>query len=698
MNTLETSFSIHLAPALPMEWLIFIGLAYIGFIAFCFYRRRRGSIFRAITGLVFMLALLNPVLLEEDRKPEKDTALIVLDKSPSQKFGQRTQRSEDALAYIRSTLEGREDLDLRIIEAPMGDTVVDETLLFESIDNAFADIPAKRRAGVMILSDGQIHDVPTEETRMKNYGPVHTLLSGEKNEKDRRLIVIEAPSYGIVGQNVTIKYRIDDTKNIPKSPVAVSIKRQNLQVETVSVMPGEEQTVELPIEHAGQNVFELSVAEIKDEITPANNRAALMVNGVRDRLRVLLVSGQPHAGGRTWRDLLTSDPSVDLVHFTILREPDKLDATPQNELSLIAFPFEELFEIKLYDFDLIVFDRYRLNRILPSHYFDNIVKYVREGGALLEASGPSFAGEDSIYFTSLMDILPGTPDGDVIRKPFIPALSESGLQHPVTSSLVWNGMSAGTTKPNWGPWLRQVPLKRESGEVLMSGADDFPLLILDRVEKGRVAQIASDHIWLWSRGYEGGGPHAELLRRIVHWLMKEPELDERALDIQVDGMNITLKSRDYKQQNTSVTMTSPNGDTQILKLEKSAGGFLETRIKADQIGIYSFDDTYGEIRYGIVGDLNPPELEGVISTPEVIAPLTQASGGGIIWLDDTPKPDIRFLNAGRGSYAGNSWIGLQRNREYSIQGVRQIPLMSEWFLLLMLGTALAFTWWYEGRR
>ncbi len=698
MNLLETSISIHFSPALPLEWIIGAGAFYALLVLWSFYRGRKGAWLRALAGIVFITALMGPSLLEEDRKPEKDTALVIVDKSPSQRLERRDTRTADALLYLRGQLDGRQDLDLRVIEAPTDPAVINETLIFEAIESAYADVPAARRAGVIILSDGQIHDIPADAANARNYGPVHVLLSGTKNEKDRRLAILEAPSYGIVGQNVSVKYRIEDNNITARQPVRVTIRKQDQQEVTTAVMPGEDNRIDLPIDHAGQNVFEISVAGVDGEITAANNSAALMVNGVRDRLRVLLVSGQPHAGGRMWRDLLTSDPSVDLVHFTILREPNKLDMTPQNELSLIAFPFEELFEIKLYDFDLIVFDRYRLNRILPSHYFDNIVKYVREGGALLEASGPSFTTEESIYYTSLMDILPGTPDGEIIKKAFVPSLSESGLQHPVTSSIVWNGMSAGTTKPSWGPWLRQIPLKRESGEVLMNGADDFPLLILDRVDKGRVAQIASDHIWLWSRGYQGGGPHADLLRRIVHWLMKEPELDERALDVQVQGMTITLKSRDYKGQNTSVIMTGPDGKASTIKMEKAPGGMLQAQVKAEQIGIYRFEDTYGEIRFGVVGDLNPPELQNVITSPQPLTPIMTASGGGAIWLSENASPEIRSLSEGRSSYAGSNWVGLRRNREYSVQGVRQTPLLPDWAMLALLAGTVMIVWWYEGRR
>ncbi len=141
---------------------------------------------------------------------------------------------------------------------------------------------------------------------------------------------------------------------------------------------------------------------------------------MRDKLRVLLVSGEPHAGERTWRNLLKSDASVDLVHFTILRPPEKQDGTPINELSLIAFPTRELFQQKIGEFQLIIFDRYARQGVLPIIYFDNITRYVRDGGAVLVAAGPDYASQTSLWRTPLDAILPAEPDRQRHR-PGVPA-------------------------------------------------------------------------------------------------------------------------------------------------------------------------------------------------------------------------------------------------------------------------------------
>ncbi|MCB9976173.1 MAG: hypothetical protein H6858_01080 [Rhodospirillales bacterium] len=688
---------LHFSPYIDEVWLIVFAVAGALFVAAAFWRTRRALVFRAVTLALFILILMNPSLLSEERKGVSDVAVVVVDRSASQTMGKRTERTDRALASVKEQLEEIDGLDLRIIEAPETGSLENRTKLFDVLDPAFASIPQQRRAGVIFISDGQIHDVPQNAGQFTQYGPVSVLLSGERNEKDRQIVITNAPSYGLVGQSVDVKYKIEDTRNIGASSAVVTFTRHDGSTERFNVPVNTEQTLSLPIENSGQNVFEIEVQKVDGELTYANNKAALLVNGVRDRLRVLLVSGKPHAGGRTWRDLLTSDPGVDLVHFTILREPQKLDLTPQDELSLIAFPFRELFEIKLYDFDLIIFDRYHLNRILPNMYFDNIAKYVEEGGAFLEASGPSFAGEDSIYMTSLMSILPGSPTGDVIDRPFKPTPTDLGRRHPVTDSLVWGDYhSKDKGVPSWGRWLRQVDLHRESGDVLMNGVDGKPLLILDRVKKGRVAQIASDQIWLWSRGFESGGPHAELLRRVVHWLMKEPELDERALSVLVDRNTIIVRKHIYDQDKETIKMTTPDGQSSTFDLTSTPEGWLEHKVSASALGIYAFEDSSGERRYAIIGDINPPELFSVKTTSEKLEPVLTASKGGAVWLSDVPEPRVRLLSNSR-NYAGNNWVGLRRNNDYTVTGVKDIPLMPEWMSLLLLFCVLTFAWWREGQ-
>ncbi len=680
MMTAGAALTVHFAPLLPVPWL----LATAGFAVFVLllatWKNRNGMLLRSLAAAAFLLILCNPSLVEEERTPAGDIAVAVVDKSFSQSFGTRTERTARALTALKDSLQKEKNMELRVVEAPDEGKAAQETDLFTALERSFSDVPPSRRAGTVLLSDGQIHDIPQNPADFSKYGPVNLWLSGEKNEKDRRIVITQAPAYGIAGQSVQVKYRVEDT-HIDQSPAAVTIDMHEGAPQVVFVMPGEEQTVEFPVTHPGQNVLELSTKALENEVTPFNNRAAIIVNGVRDRLKVLLVSGQPHAGGRTWRDLLTADPGVDLVHFTILRDPEKWDSTPQHEMALIAFPFQELFETKLYDFDLVIFDQYKLNRVLPDFYFKNIADYVREGGAFLEASGPSFAGPDSIYRTPLGQILPATPTGEITSGRFTPLLTESGRTHPVT---------AGLDQEKWGHWLRQIAVTQHSGDLLMTGANGLPLLMLDRVGKGRIAQLASDHIWLWSRGYDGGGPQAELLRRTIHWLMKEPELDEKALRAEIVGNTVLVRSGNYKLSDLSVTATKPGGVAVKLQLEKNSSGFLEQRLEALEPGIYSFEDSEGEKAYAVYGETSPPEMSGIITTAKHVQPVADASKGNVLWMEDAPSPRISF-SGGRGS------LHLRRNNAYEVTGVQEKPVMPAMAAVLLLLALLLAAWRREGR-
>lgn len=696
MDNTQISLSLHFAPLFsePVIQAVTAAFAVLLLLSLFFYRQ--GLLWRGIATAGFLLVLLNPSLTEEEYEKVTDVAVIVTDQSPSQNFGERAERRDKALSYLQETLGGKAGLELRVIPAPSGNNnMASETRLFGALEQGFADIPESRRAGAVFLTDGQVHDLPQTVGEQVRFGPVHTFLTGEHDEKDRQLVIKEAPAYGIVGQKATIRYRIEDSNARTDGYTAITV-RQNGAPDIKDIVPvNQDLTVQVTIKHAGQNIIDMETENLKGEITAANNRAHLLINGVRDRLRVLLVSGQPHAGERTWRDILTADPGVDLVHFTILREPDKLDATPQNELSLIAFPFQELFEIKLYDFDLIIFDRYRLNRILPQYYFTNIARYVREGGALLEASGPSYAGEESIYTTSLRDILPARPRGGVIEAPYRPALTDTGGRHPVTQDLSWQGGNMTDTS-KWGRWLRQVAVTPEKGRTLMTGAEQSPLLILDHVGEGRVAQLASDHIWLWSRGYEGGGPHAELLRRLAHWLMKEPDLEENALDVRADGEStLLIRRRTLEDKDITVTVTAPSGAETVMPLEEERRGWKEGRMAVDEPGIYNVDD--GEKnRFAIVGAINPPELRAVKTSDEHMRPLAEATKGGVLWLADHEQPPVRFQKSSR-QYAGAGWIALRENNARDITGIRNKALFPDWvYALLLLALAIS-AWWFEGR-
>jgi len=262
-----------------------------------------------------------------------------------------------------------------VVEAGQADGETDGTRLFGALSSVLSDVPVDRVAGAFLITDGRVHDIPANAAALGFQAPVHALITGRKDERDRRIAISAAPRFGIVGQAQTITYRLDD-QGVSGDRAKIVVRRDGEVISERSLASGQTANVEIDIKHAGPNIVEIEASPLDNELTLVNNRAVVAIDGVRDKLRVLLVSGEPHSGERTWRNLLKSDASVDLVHFTILRPPEKQDGTPINELSLIAFPTRELFQQRINEFQLIIFDRYARQGVLPIAYFDNIARYV----------------------------------------------------------------------------------------------------------------------------------------------------------------------------------------------------------------------------------------------------------------------------------------------------------------------------------
>lgn len=700
-DMLQIASSLALSPLLPWPVLAALFAAAASALLLAAFNRARGALWRTAAFAVLAALLLNPALVEERREPIKDVAIIVADDSPSQNMDGRAERREKALARLTDELVGQSDLELRVVRAGGdGDRGLEETRLFDAWSRAVADLPRQRLAGTILLTDGQVHDAPRDFSAFVGAGPVHVLLTGRRDEIDRRLAVTQAPTFGIAGKTVEMTVRVEETGRVANGgDVPVSLRVDGGAPRVYRAAPGANLRLEVPIAHGGQNVVELSVPPLDGEITLTNNRAALVVNGVRDRLRVLLISGEPHAGERTWRNLLKADPAVDLVHFTILRPPEKQDGTPIRELSLIAFPVRELFEIKLDEFDLIIFDRYRRPGVLPETYLRNIANFVENGGALLEASGMGFSGPMSLFRAGLGDALPAAPTGRVLNGPFRPQVTDLGRRHPVTAGLPGDRADG---EPAWGRWFNQVEINPRQGAVAMTGAEGKPLLVLDRVGKGRAAQLASDQIWLWSRGYEGGGPQAELLRRLAHWLMKEPELEENDLRARGDGRRIMVERRTLDPDPPRVlTMTSPGGAAEAVTLTRQGPGRWTAEIVPPAPGVYSFTDGT-RTALATAGAVNPPELADVRTTAAKLQPLVNASGGGVAWLADgdgaSPYGGFALRRvAPERAAAGSGWIGLRANGNHVVAGLTRTPLAPPLAAMIVALAVLLAAWRREGR-
>ncbi|HXD46037.1 MAG TPA: hypothetical protein VN655_12970 [Pseudolabrys sp.] len=655
--------------------------------------RSRGAALRAVALGLMVLALANPSFTREDRDPIPSVAAVIVDKSPSQDFGDRNRQTEEARKALVDRLNHIPGLEVRVAEAGQADGENDGTRLFSALSSTLADVPPDRVAGAIMITDGRVHDLPADAAALGFAAPLHALITGHKNEIDRRVVLTQTPRFGIVNQKQTIGFRVED-HGINAGTAQVTVRRDGEVLEQRSVTVGAEVKVAVPIPHAGQNIVEVEAAPVPNELTQVNNRAVISIDGVRDKLRVLLVSGEPHAGERTWRNLLKSDASVDLVHFTILRPPEKQDGTPINELSLIAFPTRELFQQKISEFQLIIFDRYARQGVLPMIYFENIAKYVRDGGAVMIAAGPDYASPSSIWRTPLDEILPAEPSGDTTEQPFFARLTQAGERHPVTRGL----QGADTSPPHWSRWFRLVNVRRTSGTTVMDGPDGKPLLVLAREGKGRVALLLSDHIWLWARGYEGGGPHLDLLRKLSHWLMKQPDLEEEALRLNVSGRTVTIERQTMADSVNAVTLTSPTGATRTLELQPKEPGLWQSTLTANELGLWRATD--GKLTaLANVGPANPREFQEVTSTPDVLKKIAEATGGDARRLDDGKGLEVpRVLPVRTASvFKGDDWIGLKMRDASVVRGIGVLPVFAGLIGLLLLIGSLAVTWAREGR-
>jgi len=687
------NLGISFAPLVP-DYVIWAGLVVALLISgLLLTARSRGAAARAAALVLMVLALANPSLTREDRDPIPSVAAVIIDKSPSQDFGDRNAQTEAARATLVERLKRIPGLEVRVAEAGEADGQTDGTRLFSALSATLADVPPDRVAGAVLITDGRVHDVPADVTALGFAAPLHALITGHANEIDRRVVLTQTPRFGIVGQPQTIGFKVED-QGANAGAAQVTVRRDGEVLEQRNVAVGAEIKFSVPIPHAGPNIVEVEASALEGELTPINNRAVVSIDGVRDKLRVLLVSGEPHAGERTWRNLLKSDASVDLVHFTILRPPEKQDGTPINELSLIAFPTRELFQQKIAEFQLIIFDRYARQGVLPLIYFDNIAKYVRDGGAVLIAAGPDYASPTSIWRTPLDVILPAEPTGEVTEQSFQATLTDSGKRHPVTRGLE----GSETDPPRWSHWFRLVDIKRTSGTNVMQGPDGKPLLVLAREGEGRVALLLSDHIWLWARGYEGGGPHLDLLRRLSHWLMKQPDLEEEALRLIVTGRDVAVQRQTMADTVNEITLTSPTGASRTLNLQPVEPGLWRSTITANELGLWRATD--GKLTaLANVGPANPREFAEVTSTTDVLAKLAQATGGDARRLADGDHLVVPRVVAVRTStsFQGEDWIGIKMRDVSVVRGIGVLPIFAGLIGLLLLIGSLAVTWMREGR-
>ncbi|WP_276120708.1 hypothetical protein [Pararhizobium qamdonense] len=688
--------TLDFQPLLPWPFIAGLALAAVLLSALGFWRGVRGATLRTAALAALCLAIANPVFFQEEREPLSTIVGVVVDRSQSQDNAGRRAMTDQALATLKERLAKFPQIEARIVEAADDEnTETPSTKLFTALQTALADVPPARVGGAIFITDGQIHDVPDINQPLGFDAPIHGLITGRPDEFDRRVEIVSGPRFGIVGEEQKVTFRIADDGQAPGGTAEVTVSLNGNQIATEMAEPGTDVPFAFTVPRGGNNILEFAVAPVDGEVTQANNRAVHVIDGIRENLRVLLVSGEPHSGERAWRNLLKSDAAVDLVHFTILRPPEKQDGTPINELSLIAFPTRELFVDKIQEFDLIIFDRYQHRGVLPILYYDNIAQYVENGGALLIAAGPEHAGDDSIATTPLSAVLPASPTGFMNEKAFYPRLSDEGKKHPVTRGLE----GADSEPPHWGRWFRTVDVAPPLGQTVMQAADGKPLLVLNRVGKGRVAMLLSDQGWLWARGFEGGGPSVSLYRRTAHWLMQEPALEEEALTAHARGRTLEIARQTIAGDPGLATLTYPSGKTEEITLAEGEPGLYKASVRTTETGL--FDITNGELNTLVhVGSVDAPEFKATISTTQTLAPWAEKTKGLVQRLASADGPvDVPQILPVRGTVrvADDQRMSLRMTDETVLKGINSLSLFAGFLGLAALLFVLSATWHREGR-
>ena len=667
-----------------VSWTFLFGLTVAGLLAWGIYAGLKGRAKWSRLGLLILLILtiLNPALVREQGEPLPSVVALVLDQSESMQFADRDTQAREVFEYYKETIEENPNFELR---TSVTNPNSNGTYLFGSLETVFSEVSRDRIAGTIFVTDGQVHDIPTDSKRLAEFGPIHSAVVGTDTQYDRRIEIVEVADFGIVGETAEFIIRVEDP-NVAFVNVFISVNGGI--PEYVTIPTNIETPVTIQTAVRGENIVLMEVPAGNQELTLANNRVAHTMSGIRDRLKVLLVTGFPNAAGRVWRDLLKSDPSVDLIHFTILKTQNKQDFTPNSELALIPFPTQQLFEENLNDFDLVIFDQFQTNALVTMQYLTNVANYVENGGALLVIAGENFVGMDSLAASALASVLPVTPNGLVLRQESMPQLTEIGAKHAVTNSF---------TERKWGKWMRFVGGEAKAGDILMSGPNDFPLLVVNRVGKGRIGQLMSDQVWLWYRGYDGGGPFSEMIRRLVHWLMKEPELEERKLELIAVGNNINIKLHTITEIPPKLEVDTPSGTTLSPTWQESDHGLFQASIVSSGIGLYRA--RAGNLE-GVVlsGFANPREYKDLRSTTELLEPISISSKGRTFRVAENTErlPKIKKVNRLSRNPSPND-IELRERNAYSVIATKTTSLLPAVLMVLLL-TLLFFTVWYkEGR-
>ena len=683
------------APILQIEYIFIFTIFFILSIIICFYYKIKYLYLRVLIFLTFLIFILNPQINKKHAEFHKDIVIVVTDMTQSIIETRKDKEVETIHKDLSSQLYKLGNIEQiniklnnnKIIEYNEKEK---ETSLFKEVNNVINNLNIERLSGIIVITDGQILDLHNYN-KLLSKTPIHYILVGNKKEKDRILKTTNVPKYAILGKKYELSVEIID--NIEKKDLKTEFFLNEKLVDTKYLSPNNNFKIPLPKLSIGKNILEIRTEEANKEISKLNNYQIHEIDGIQNKLKVMLISGEPNMGLRNLRNILNSDPNIELLHFTILRPPTKRDLTPVKELSLIPFPTQELFAADISKFNLIIFDQYGLQGILPPKYLENISNFVFSGGALLDIVGKKHLTRDSLINSPIKQILPTKPLESISNESFRPKLTGVGKRHPITNKLKNNYRE----KP-WGKWTNYTRSQLTSGKVLLHHEND-PLLAVDNVGKGRVVQILSSDSWIWQKSQDNKGPLIELTRNIIQWLLKNPKLEENFVNFYKDNNLIKIKLNSVSSGDINTKIVTPNKKSINLKLKDTGNGIFEGEFKSLERGKFQMI-WKDKIKYFILDDINNKEVEEIISTDNKIKSYIEENiiftkNFNVVWNDgDTPKI-IRIYN--NKILSGKNWIGVLEKNAPKISEISKQKLFNWYTIFMFLVFLIFFCWYKEGR-
>ncbi len=723
-------FGITLAPVFPV-WLIIIFFC-LGLISVLIqFRVTKGKLGQTRALILSLLRLgaisvlvafaLNPSLVTKKKHHISPSIAILVDTSQSMgqsdspekitRLGAAKALLLDGVQPILSSLSEKYEVNLYGLADSLRSLEPGELGSLNAggpkgnVNEALKEISEKNSIA-LLLSDG---NVIWDENQAQQFPTLSVPVGSQEAYRDILINGIKAPPLAFRDRAVVIDVTLKGHGYAGLTlPVLLKESDRLLTANNVRIPADSEEvttTLSFTPNEIGQKKLSISVPQQVDENILSNNQINFSVKVVRDKTRVLMVSGSPSMNYRFMRTALKSDPSIDLLSFVILRSPSDILNVPTHEMSLIPFPVETIFVKELTSFDLVIFDNFDYSIYLSPQHLESLRNFVKDSeGGFAVIGGPKLFYEGEYTLSPIEDMLPFRfVEKDIYRRdgPLGVRLSQAGTQHPMMR------FSDNFLRDDMDPqgfWQEMPPLDgmnlmeaKSASTVLLESVQGipWPILIISEYGKGRVLTLATDDAWKWYMGLvargEGNQPYLRLVHTMVRWLTKDPNLDpvqiilpetaasigqETDVRIQFHGQNPALES----DPAFSFSVLNPEGLKIESKLKPTPqpGEHLVSFLP-EEGGIYriTVETPLGQLEESMV--VAGP-LEGLDAAPdhEQLKKISAATGGKHL----SPGDDLLLEIEERVKMAEKEFIEEKRFPIWATPFVMAIVLgllCSEWY-------------------